>query len=75
MYTLSYAWIGVLIIIMIKEIHNFTMSEVFKNIFVTMFTALIAVLAIFVVYVLFSQVYDFVLAIIGEVVYRLENFM
>ncbi|MBP3909108.1 MAG: YIP1 family protein [Turicibacter sp.] len=75
MYTLSYGWIGVLIIIMIKEIHNFTMSEVFKNIFVTIFTALIAVLAIFVVYVLFSQVYDFVLAIIGEVVYRLENFM
>lgn len=75
MYTLSYGWIGVLIIVMIKEIHNFTMSEVFKNIFVTIFTALIAVLAIFVVYVLFSQVYDFVLAIIGEVVYRLENFM
>lgn len=74
-YMLSYGWIGVLLIIMIKEIHNLSMGEVFKNIFVTIFTALIAVLAIFVVYVLFSQVYDFVSAIIGEVVYRLENFM
>lgn len=75
MYLLAYGWIALLLIIMIKEIHNFSMSEVFKNILVTIFTALIAVLAIFVVYVLFSQVYDFVSAIIGEVVYRLENFM
>lgn len=75
MYTFTYAWIGVLIVIMIKELHNFTMSEVIKNIFVTLFTALIAILAIFVVYVLFTQVYDFVSAIIGEVVYRFENFM
>ena len=75
MYTLTYGWIGVLLVIMIKELHNFTLSEVVKNIFVTLFTTLIAILAIFVVYVLFTQVYDFVSAIIGEVVYRLENFM
>ena len=75
MYTLIYGWIAVLLIIMIKELHNFTMGEVVKNIFVTLFTTIIAILAIFVVYVLFTQVYDFVSAIIGEVVYRLENFM
>ena len=75
MYTLIYGWIAVLLIIMIKELHNFTMGEVVKNIFVTLFTTIIAILAIFVVYVLFTQVYDFVSAIIGEVVYRLENFI
>lgn len=75
MYLLAYGWIGVLLVVMIKEIHNLTLSQVFKNIFVTIFTAVIAILAIFVIYVLFSQVYDFVSAIIGEVVYRLENHM
>ncbi|MGL4337264.1 MAG: YIP1 family protein [Turicibacter sp.] len=74
MYYVAYGWIAVLLIVMIKEIHNFSLREVIKNIFVTIFTALIAVLAIFVVYVLFSQVYDFVSAIIGEVVYRIENY-
>ena len=72
-YTFTYGWIGVLLVIMIKEIHNFSMREVFKNIFVTLFTALIFMLIIFIVYVLFLQVYHFVSAILGEVVHRLGN--
>lgn len=72
-YTVAYGWVLVLLVIMIKEIHNFSMREVFKNIFITIFTALIFMLIIFIVYVLFLQVYSFVSAILGEVVHRLGN--
>ena len=70
-YTFTYGWIGVLFIIMIKEIHDFKMRQVFKNIVVTLFAALIFILTLFILYVLFLQVYHFVSAIFGEVVYRI----
>jgi len=69
-YTFAFGWIGVLLIIMIKEIHNFSFKEVFKNIMVTIFTALMFVLIIFIIYVLFMQFYGFILAVIREVVNR-----
>lgn len=69
--TLVTAWIIILIIISIKEINNITLKETAKVIALTFFAALIAILLAFVLYVLWSQVYDFVVAIGGEVVYRL----
>jgi hypothetical protein len=64
-------WIIILIIISIKEINNITLKETAKVIALTFFAALIAVLLVFVLYILWSQVYDFIEAISGEVVYRL----
>jgi hypothetical protein len=69
--TLITAWIIVLIILSIKEINNITLKETAKVIALTFFAALIAVLLVFVLYILWSQVYDFIEAISGEVVYRL----
>lgn len=65
------AWILVLIFIAIKEINNITVKETIKIILLTLFTALIFMLLVFIIYVLWQQVYDFVTAIGGEVVYRL----
>lgn len=65
------AWIVVLIVIAIKEINNLTMKETIKVILLTFFTALIFMLLVFILYVLWQQVYDFVTGIGGEVVYRL----
>lgn len=65
------AWIVILIIITIKEINNITLKETVKVIAITFFAVLIALLVVFVLYLLWSQVFDFIQAISGEVVYRL----
>lgn len=65
-----YIWIVILIVLAIKEINNYTMKETAKVIFLTFFTALIGALLIFIIYVLWMQVFDFISAISGEVVYR-----
>lgn len=64
-------WIIVLVILAIKEVNNYTGSETFKIICLTLFTILIMALLIFIIYVLWAQVFEFISAIVGEVVYRL----
>ena len=66
-------WIIVLIFISIREINNYTVKETFKIIFLTIFTILIVCLLIFIIYVLWSQVFDFIQSIAGEVVYRIGS--
>ena len=63
-------WIVVLIILGIKEVNNYTAKETAKVIFITIFTILIMALIIFIIYVLWAQVFEFVSAVFGEVVYR-----
>ncbi len=65
------AWLLVLAILALKEVNNFTSGETFKIICLTFFTILIMALLIFIIYVLWAQVFEFVSAIFGEVVYRL----
>jgi len=68
---LIYGWIGVIAFVGLKEVNNFKMNETVKVIFLTVFTVLILALLIFILYVLWAQVFEFVSAIFGEVVYRL----
>ena len=63
-------WVGVLIFLSIKEINNYTVKETIKIIALTLFTILIVCLLAFILYVLASQVFDFVQSICGEVVYK-----
>ncbi|HWT73222.1 MAG TPA: YIP1 family protein [Mobilitalea sp.] len=69
--TFMVIWIVIYLIITIKEINNLTVKETAKVIALTFFAALIALLLVFIIYVLWAQVYDFIVAISGEVVYRL----
>ncbi|MCM1103954.1 MAG: hypothetical protein NC409_07585 [Clostridium sp.] len=66
-------WIAVLIFIAIKEINNYKVKETFKIIGLTIFTILIACLLAFIIYVLWSQVFDFLQSVFGEVVYRIGS--
>ena len=68
---LTYGWIVVIAVIGIKEVNNFTMKETVKVILLTAFAALILALLIFIIYVLWAQVFEFIFAIVGEGVYRL----
>ncbi len=66
-----YGWVILLAVVGLKEVNNFKTSETAKVILLTAFTALILALLIFIVYVLWAQVFEFVSAIFGEAVYRL----
>ncbi|MCR5743138.1 MAG: hypothetical protein K6F92_05320 [Lachnospiraceae bacterium] len=66
-------WIAVLIFIAIKEVNDFTIKKTFQIIGLTIFTILIACLLAFIIYVLWSQVFDFIASLFGEVVYKLGN--
>ena len=59
-----------LIVLGIKEVNNYTAKETAKVIFLTIFTVLILALIIFIIYVLWAQVFEFVSALFGEAVYR-----
>lgn len=64
-------WMLVLAVLAIKEVNNYTASETLKIICLTLFTILILTLLIFIIYVLWAQVFEFISSIFGEVVYRL----
>lgn len=66
-----YGWIAVLAFVGLKEVNDFKVGETVKVILLTAFTALIMALLFFIIYVLWAQVFEFITAIFGEVVYRL----
>ncbi len=66
-----YAWIAVIGFMGLKEVNNFKVGETVKIILLTVFTVLILALLIFIIYVLWAQVFEFISAIFGEVVYRI----
>ncbi len=65
-----YAWVVILLFLAIKEVNNYSVKETVAVIFLTAFTLLIAALIIFIVYMLCSQVIDFVSTVAREVVNR-----
>ena len=66
----AYGWTGILLYLSIMYLNDYTGKKTMKVIILTLFTALIAVALLFVVYVLISQFADFSKSIYGEVVYR-----
>lgn len=66
-------WIVILLLISVKEMNNFTVKETAKALALTAFTVLILSLLICIIYVLFSQVIDFISSVLREVVYRIGS--
>lgn len=64
-----WTWVVILILLTLKEINNFTVGETAKALAITAFTVLILTLLVCIIYVLFSQVIDFVITVVREVVY------
>ena len=54
----------------IAETHNFQGREVLKNIFLTLFFMIMAIVAISIVYLLWMQIIEFLKILIKEVIYR-----
>jgi hypothetical protein len=64
---LIWVWTGVMLVIMVKEIHNYTPGETVRNVLLTLFTGALFVLTGYILYVLFNQLFDFISAIVREV--------
>lgn len=61
------AWTALMLFLMVKEIHNYSISETVRNVLLTLFTMAMMALTGYILYVLFSQFLDFVLTILREV--------
>ncbi|MBN2696236.1 MAG: YIP1 family protein [Bacilli bacterium] len=68
-----YAWSGILIFITVKEIHNYSFLETIKNIVLTIFTMIIIALLMFIIYLLFNQLMEFLFSLVKEVVIRVQH--
>jgi tetratricopeptide (TPR) repeat protein len=64
---LMWVWVGIMLFIMVKEIHNYSFSETVRNVLLTLFTMALFVLTGYILYVLFTQLFDFISAILQEV--------
>jgi len=64
---LIWVWTGLMLVIMVKEIHNYTPGETVRNVLLTLFTGGLFVLTGYILYVLFNQLFDFISAIVREV--------
>ena len=66
-------WSLALIIVMMKEVHNYSIKELVKNILLTLFTMVMIVVIVFLVYILANQLYEYVVGIIREVILRASS--
>jgi hypothetical protein len=64
--TVIYALTGMMLIIMIMEIHNYSFSETLRNVLLTLFTMALFVLTGYILSVLFGQLFDFISALVQE---------
>lgn len=64
---LMWAWVGLMLFIMVMQVHNYKFGETIKNVLLTIFTMALFVLVGYILYVLFGQLFDFITAIFQEV--------
>ena len=68
--TVTVGYTAVLFYLGIKEIHNYRVLEMIKNIFYTLFFMVMAIVVFAILHLLWGQVYQFVTGLFGEVSYR-----
>ncbi len=68
--TITWGYTFILMITMIKEIHNYNFKKLIVNLLLTFFTMLMILLVLFLVYLLSMQLFDYIESIIKEVTLR-----
>lgn len=63
-------WSGVILFLGIIEIHNYTIREGVKNVLITLFFMIMAIVGFAILYIIWGQIWDFVKIVGGEVKYR-----
>lgn len=72
-WMIALIWSLALILIGLNETHNYSFRETIKNVLLTVFFMIIAVIAIAVLYLLWAQVLTFFEDLLLEVQYRVQN--
>lgn len=72
-WLVALVWSAVLIFIGLRETHQYTGRETVKNLLLTLFFMLIAIILMAVLYLLWQQVYAFLRDIVMEVIYRVQQ--
>lgn len=67
---IAWAYSIILVIVVIKEVHNYTVKELILNLLLTIFTMLMVILIGFLIYLLTYQLFDYIRGIIKEVILR-----
>lgn len=70
--TVIYAWVFILLVVAIKELHVYTISEVIKNLLITIFLMAVIIVACSLIGMFWDQLIDFAVSIIKEVRYRVS---
>lgn len=73
MNQIKFYWSLGLIILMMKEVHNYNIKALIKNIFLTLFVMVMIVVIVFLIYLLANQLYEYVFGIIREVIVRASH--
>lgn len=66
----SIGWTALLVVLMIMYLNDYSLKKTFSTMILTLFTVLVVVALMVVMYMLISQLVDFIVSIYGEVVYR-----
>ncbi|GFH93556.1 hypothetical protein IMSAGC003_00082 [Lachnospiraceae bacterium] len=69
-YMAIICWCGILLYLMVQEVHVYSVSQAIKNICVTVITMLLFLLAAFTFYLLGQQLWQFIVSIYKEVALR-----
>lgn len=67
-----WVWCAIILFIGLKEIHDYEIHDMIKNILLTLFFMFVAVLVFSIIYMLWDQGIEFVRTIIKEVAYRVR---
>jgi hypothetical protein len=70
LWFIAISWTGIYVLVMLKEIHGYSVSGLLKNIFLTLFTASLLVLLSLITFLLLNQVWDYGISLIREVMSR-----
>jgi len=63
-------WTALYFVLMVLEVHRFSFANMVKNILLTIFAIVIAIIGFVIIYLMAKQVYQFVLDIVREVIFR-----
>lgn len=72
-WVLGIVWSAVLVFLAVMHIHNFSTKYTIKNILLTFFFVIVALVAVAILYLIWDKVIEFVNEVSAEVIYRAEG--
>ena len=65
-------WSAALVILSILNVHNYTFKQTVKNVLLTLFFAIVALILVAILYLVWDKVIEFIGEVISEVEYRVQ---